>query len=96
MAMATLDTTFAALADPTRRAILRRLAEGEATVSTRVSMSLPPLLVAVIWILNTPMDVVEPPIAPVVVLNVSPGGRFFALNAVGVLLAVIEYEKVVP
>ena len=29
----TLDVTFAALADPTRRAILTRLAEGEATVS---------------------------------------------------------------
>ena len=28
-----LDTTFAALADPTRRSILARLAEGEATVS---------------------------------------------------------------
>jgi DNA-binding transcriptional ArsR family regulator len=28
-----LDLTFAALADPTRRAILTRLAEGEATVS---------------------------------------------------------------
>jgi len=28
-----LDTTFAALADPTRRAILARLAEGEATVN---------------------------------------------------------------
>jgi DNA-binding transcriptional ArsR family regulator len=28
-----LDTTFAALADPTRRAILDRLADGEATVS---------------------------------------------------------------
>jgi DNA-binding transcriptional ArsR family regulator len=28
-----LDTTFAALADPTRRAILARLASGEATVS---------------------------------------------------------------
>jgi DNA-binding transcriptional ArsR family regulator len=28
-----LSTTFTALADPTRRAILRRLAEGEATVS---------------------------------------------------------------
>jgi DNA-binding transcriptional ArsR family regulator len=28
-----LDTTFAALADPTRRAILTRLAAGEATVS---------------------------------------------------------------
>ena len=28
----TLSTTFAALADPTRRAILARLAEGEATV----------------------------------------------------------------
>ncbi len=27
-----LDTTFAALADPTRRAILSRLSEGEATV----------------------------------------------------------------
>jgi DNA-binding transcriptional ArsR family regulator len=33
-AMATeLDRTFAALADPTRRAILARLAEGEATVN---------------------------------------------------------------
>ncbi len=29
----TLDTTFAALADPTRRAILARLASGEATVN---------------------------------------------------------------
>ena len=28
-----LDTTFAALADPTRRAILARLAQGEATVN---------------------------------------------------------------
>jgi DNA-binding transcriptional ArsR family regulator len=28
-----LDTTFAALADPTRRAILSRLAQGEATVN---------------------------------------------------------------
>ena len=28
-----LDTTFAALADPTRRAILARLASGEATVN---------------------------------------------------------------
>jgi DNA-binding transcriptional ArsR family regulator len=28
-----LDTTFAALADPTRRAILGRLAQGEATVN---------------------------------------------------------------
>jgi len=28
----TLDATFAALADPTRRAILARLAQGEATV----------------------------------------------------------------
>ena len=30
--MSNLDTTFAALADPTRRAILARLALGEATV----------------------------------------------------------------
>src|SRR5215510_10540905 len=30
---ATLDTTFAALADPTRRAILARLAAGDASVS---------------------------------------------------------------
>ncbi len=29
----TLDITFAALADPTRRAMLARLSEGEATVS---------------------------------------------------------------
>jgi DNA-binding transcriptional ArsR family regulator len=31
--MTSLDATFAALADPTRRAILARLASGEATVS---------------------------------------------------------------
>jgi DNA-binding transcriptional ArsR family regulator len=31
-AMSTLDHAFAALADPTRRAIIARLAEGEATV----------------------------------------------------------------
>ena len=31
--MANLDTAFAALADPTRRAILARLAKGEATVN---------------------------------------------------------------
>jgi DNA-binding transcriptional ArsR family regulator len=31
--MNALDTTFAALADPTRRAILARLAEGEASVN---------------------------------------------------------------
>jgi DNA-binding transcriptional ArsR family regulator len=33
MAVEQLDRTFAALADPTRRAILGRLAEGEATVN---------------------------------------------------------------
>jgi len=32
-----LDLTFAALADPTRRAILARLAEGEATVNELVT-----------------------------------------------------------
>jgi DNA-binding transcriptional ArsR family regulator len=32
-----LDATFAALADPTRRAILARLAKGEATVSELVA-----------------------------------------------------------
>jgi DNA-binding transcriptional ArsR family regulator len=32
MTSATLDSTFAALADPTRREILLRLADGEATV----------------------------------------------------------------
>lgn len=32
-----LDLTFAALADPTRRAILARLAEGEATVNELVA-----------------------------------------------------------
>ena len=39
-----LSLTFAALADPTRRAILRRLAEGEATVKELAAphaMSLP-------------------------------------------------------
>jgi DNA-binding transcriptional ArsR family regulator len=33
MTAAQLDRTFAALADPTRRAILKRLSSGEATVS---------------------------------------------------------------
>jgi DNA-binding transcriptional ArsR family regulator len=33
MAMSRLDATFSALADPTRRAILSRLASGEASVS---------------------------------------------------------------
>jgi DNA-binding transcriptional ArsR family regulator len=40
----TLDATFAALADPTRRSILTRLAEGERTISdlaSRFEMSLP-------------------------------------------------------
>lgn len=40
----TLNLTFAALADPTRRAILARLAEGEATVkelAVPFAMSLP-------------------------------------------------------
>jgi DNA-binding transcriptional ArsR family regulator len=39
-----LSTTFAALADPTRRAILRQLSEGEATVNELAApqaMSLP-------------------------------------------------------
>jgi DNA-binding transcriptional ArsR family regulator len=33
MSMSVLDATFAALADPTRRAILARLVQGEATVT---------------------------------------------------------------
>jgi DNA-binding transcriptional ArsR family regulator len=37
MVTAGLDATFAALADPTRRAILARLAEGEATVTELVA-----------------------------------------------------------
>jgi DNA-binding transcriptional ArsR family regulator len=44
MSTDTLSTTFAALADPTRRAILARLAEGEATVKELAEpfqMSLP-------------------------------------------------------
>jgi DNA-binding transcriptional ArsR family regulator len=43
-ATANLDTTFAALADPTRRAILARLARGEASVTELAEpfdMSLP-------------------------------------------------------
>jgi DNA-binding transcriptional ArsR family regulator len=43
----TLDRRLAALADPTRRAIVERLAEGEATVSDLASpfaMSLPAVL----------------------------------------------------
>ncbi len=44
LASANLDATFAALADPTRRAILARLASGEASVNDLVkpfSMSQP-------------------------------------------------------
>jgi DNA-binding transcriptional ArsR family regulator len=44
MALDQLSVTFAALADPTRRAILARLAEGEATVNQLAepfSMTLP-------------------------------------------------------
>lgn len=44
MMMDTLSATFAALADPTRRAILARLAQGEATVKELAepfAMSLP-------------------------------------------------------
>jgi DNA-binding transcriptional ArsR family regulator len=37
MRAARLDATFAALADPTRRAILARLAKGEATVTELVA-----------------------------------------------------------
>jgi DNA-binding transcriptional ArsR family regulator len=37
MVAAQLDATFAALADPTRRAILARLVEGEATVTELVA-----------------------------------------------------------
>ncbi|MBV8611914.1 MAG: winged helix-turn-helix transcriptional regulator [Singulisphaera sp.] len=37
MVTASLDATFAALSDPTRRAILARLAEGEATVNELVA-----------------------------------------------------------
>jgi DNA-binding transcriptional ArsR family regulator len=37
MMAARLDATFAALADPTRRAILARLARGEATVTELVA-----------------------------------------------------------
>src|SRR3954451_6248973 len=37
MVTASLDATFAALADPTRRAILARLAKGEATVTELVA-----------------------------------------------------------
>ncbi len=37
--MSTLDQTFAALSDPTRRAILARLAEGEATVTDLLDLS---------------------------------------------------------
>jgi DNA-binding transcriptional ArsR family regulator len=42
--MSTLDSTFAALADPTRRAIVQRLATGDATVlelAAPFSISLP-------------------------------------------------------
>ena len=35
-----LDATFAALADPTRRAILARLAKGEASVNELASRSI--------------------------------------------------------
>ena len=39
MMTARLDATFSALSDPTRRAILARLAEGEATVNELVASS---------------------------------------------------------
>ena len=39
MATDQLSATFAALADPTRRAILARLADGEATVPLQAAMS---------------------------------------------------------
>ncbi|HEY4632729.1 MAG TPA: metalloregulator ArsR/SmtB family transcription factor, partial [Candidatus Limnocylindrales bacterium] len=42
-----LSTTFAALADPTRRAILARLAQGEASVTT----------------LSAPFDMTQPAIS---------------------------------
>ncbi len=45
--LATLDSTFGALADPTRRAIVARLAEGPATVSDLAEpfdMAMPSLL----------------------------------------------------
>ena len=44
MSVSVLDTTFAALADPTRRAIVARLAQGDATVNELAEpfdMSLP-------------------------------------------------------
>jgi len=44
--LAELDTTFAALSDPTRRAILARLSEGEQNVSM-LAAPLPMSLVAV-------------------------------------------------
>jgi DNA-binding transcriptional ArsR family regulator len=46
MTTAQLDATFAALADPTRRSILARLTEGEATV-TELAAPLPITLPAV-------------------------------------------------
>ncbi len=39
MTVAQLDRVFGALADPTRRAILARLADGEATVNQLVALS---------------------------------------------------------
>ena len=45
MSVEQLDRTFAALADPIRRSILTRLAEGEATVNELAepfAVSLPP------------------------------------------------------
>jgi DNA-binding transcriptional ArsR family regulator len=44
--LSTLDSTFAALSDPTRRAILTKLSEGEQSVST-LAKPLPMSLVAV-------------------------------------------------
>ena len=38
-----LDATFAALADPTRRAMLARLARGEATVSELAAVAVAPM-----------------------------------------------------
>ena len=72
----TLSLTFAALADPTRRAILKRLAEGPTNVkelSRPFDMSGPAVCKHLLWV-TVP--------APSVVMNHAPAttvGRFRAI-----------------
>ena len=60
-----------------------------ATVTTKVAVPVPALLMAPIETLEVPADVGVPVIAPVAVFTERPAGRPVALKLVGELLAVI-------